>query len=516
MAIVDSGIHIDWAMEIARGNLLGNVPFFRAPLYIFFLSLFHLPFWDTHTTFIVIRLAQFFIGSISCVILFLIGALIYNKKVGFLSGLIASFYWVFIYFEGEFLIPVILIFLILCGFLFLIEAVVSKKKTSLFLSGLFFGLSAISRPNILLFFPVVLIWLYIQYKKDMDLKKVFLKCSLFAAAMLIPILPITLINYVVAHDIILISSQAGINFYIGNNAKSDGRSASIVSGARSSWLGRYQDTIKIAERKSGRKLKQSEVSRFWFKRGIYFFIEQPKKALRLYAAKIAYLIDYFEIANNKNIYFFANFNGFINWPIFISYWMLFPFAFAGAIWNKRDRFYWLFIGFILSYSFSIILFFVCARFRLPMIPFYILLASEFIIDKMELLRQKKLRLLRPELITFFIVFIYFSSIAFTKKPFAANSLESPSTGLYKMGTLYYLKGEYEEAENAFKRLTDWYPPYNAYAHYGLGCVYFNQSHFQKALWHLKKAIQLQKELRLDIEDFLNRKGNRGKFLINKL
>ncbi len=515
MATLDSEIHVQWAREIADGSLLNWTPFFRAPLYPTFLSLFYLFYWDTHTTFTIIRIAQFFMGSLSCVLLFLIGTRIHNKKVGILAGLIASFYWLFIYFEGEFLIPSFLIFLILAGFLFLIEAILTKKTSHLFVSGIIFGLAAITRPNILLFFPVLLVWLYLQFKKDCHFQKALVKCGLYTVALFIPILPVTSINYLAGHDLVLISSQAGMNFFIGNNQNSDGKSAHFP-GVRSSWWGTYYDIKTIAENTLNQKLKPSEVSEYWFKRGLHFIWSHPKRAFRLLVAKLGYLLDYYEIANNQDIYFFSNLNGFLNWPMFISYWMLFPFAFAGALTNKRDRFFWLQIGFIFSYAISILLFFVCARFRLPLIPFYILLASAFIVQKLEALKERRLRLLQSDILILFILIIYFSSAAIINKPFSSNSVDKPSIGLDRLAALYRLKGENNKAESAWEKMTHWKWPYNAHAYGGLGYLYFEQYDFKKALQYFQKAIRLDKSMELDIKDYLLRNGEKGRELLSQL
>ena len=51
-------------------------------------------------------------------------------------------------------------------------------------------------------------------------------------AVLIFIIPVTVRNYVVDRDLVLISYKSGIAFYIGNNPLSDGMTA-IVPGTNS-------------------------------------------------------------------------------------------------------------------------------------------------------------------------------------------------------------------------------------------------------------------------------------------
>ena len=54
--------------------------------------------------------------------------------------------------------------------------------------------------------------------------------------LLVVVLPITIRNCAVGGDAVLIASQGGVNFYIGNNPDSDGRTA-IVPGTPGDWWG---------------------------------------------------------------------------------------------------------------------------------------------------------------------------------------------------------------------------------------------------------------------------------------
>ena len=107
------------------------------------------------------------------------------------------------------------------------------------------------------------------------------------------------------------------------------------------------------------------------------------QAAALYWQKARGLLDFMEQSNNQNIYFFRNYNGFINWPIFVSFWLLLPLAVAGLIVNRRDRNWALFAGFVVIYLASFLPFFVSARYRVPVIPFLILIAAVFIADRLK-------------------------------------------------------------------------------------------------------------------------------------
>ncbi len=93
---------------------------------------------------------------------------------------------------------------------------------------------------------------------------------------MLPILPVTLAN-TLSGDFVLIASQGGVNFYIGNNPESDALRA-VVPGTRTDWWGGYNDAIFMAEEALGRKLKPSEVSRYWYGRGLEFLWVFPRQS----------------------------------------------------------------------------------------------------------------------------------------------------------------------------------------------------------------------------------------------
>jgi dolichyl-phosphate-mannose--protein O-mannosyl transferase len=57
------------------------------------------------------RIVQAALGSLSCGMLYLIGRSAFSRTVGAIASLAAATYWIFIYFDGELLIPVLIVFL---------------------------------------------------------------------------------------------------------------------------------------------------------------------------------------------------------------------------------------------------------------------------------------------------------------------------------------------------------------------------------------------------------------------
>ncbi|MBN2563224.1 MAG: glycosyltransferase family 39 protein, partial [Phycisphaerae bacterium] len=368
--IMDPLYHDQWAKAFAAGEAFVEGAYFRAPLYPWFLGAVY---WLFGTDPIVPRIVQAVLGSLSCGLLFLIGRQVFSRTAGILAGLGAATYWIFLYFDAELLIVVLIVFLDLL-LLWLLLRVQDRPKPGLWLaSGFVLGLSAIARPNILLFAPAVLIWLAVMHRGKW--RRVFGYAACFVVGCACPILPITIRNHVVGHDTVLISSQGGVNFYIGNNPQSDGITA-IVPGTPAEWWAGYYATIERAEKAAGRKLKGSEVSRHYWSEAWKFMRDEPSKAAALMLKKLGLFWTHGEISNNQNIGFVTDTYAPIVKFLPLAFWLVGPLGVLGLLLSLRQarRLFPLW-GFVIIYMLSVVAFFVTARYRVPVVAVLIVLGS---------------------------------------------------------------------------------------------------------------------------------------------
>lgn len=69
-------------------------------------------------------------------------------------------------------------------------------------------------------------------------------------------------NYFIARDPVFLSAHSGVNYWIGNNALSNGYPR-FPPGLRAGQQAMLADSIRAAENAAGRSLKRSEVSAYW-------------------------------------------------------------------------------------------------------------------------------------------------------------------------------------------------------------------------------------------------------------
>ncbi|MCX6827543.1 MAG: glycosyltransferase family 39 protein [candidate division Zixibacteria bacterium] len=368
--LVDSLFHNRWAESIASGNILGSQPFFRAPFYIYLLGGLYALFGDS---LLVARIFGHLVGLLSVYITYRLALRLFSKETAIVAALIHSLYPIAIYFESELLVESLFTLLVELSVFFLFLATDKKNNRWYFLTGLIFGIAVITRPVIL---PLLLLFIVWILWKRTGIKAAIISNLVLICAVVIIILPVTLRNIIVGKDVVLVASSGGINFYIGNNPTADGLSATLPPPLGSSW--EIRDINYIAENEVGHPLKDSELSDYWYKKGLRWCLDNKIDFLKLYFKKLYFCLNNFEIPNNRNLPLF--FRGNLILKIMpLNFGILFALLIISLIllrWNRGFNSEKIFmLLFITAYFILLSFFFINARFRLPVVPFIIIFAS---------------------------------------------------------------------------------------------------------------------------------------------
>jgi len=406
---VDAGFHDYWARGLATGDWtikklfyefhdpqIRSTPYFRPPGYPYFLAFIY---YLTDGSYLAARIVQIGIGLLNCVLAYLLGRWIFNRVTGLIFAAFMSFYWVFIYFEGELLAPVLLVTLGLTIMLIMCRWYDRLRFGYVLCAGVVFGLFALVRPNILVVGPVIACWLFWITCRRVGAKRAVLTVLAFTVAGALTIAPAGIRNYLVADDLVLITSNAGLNFYIGNNEETTGYSADVpmleqIEGLENeAWLSSdYPKIVRGVESLQGRQMKYSEVSNYFSMKAFKFIREHPGKTLRLMAKKAALFWGPVEISNNRVIHYHKQNSQMLRYiPGFA---MALSFAVAGCVWFFIDHRRLckekevgsfavkrqlatgiLVLLFIVTYFASFLPFFVAGRYRVAITPFLFLFGA---------------------------------------------------------------------------------------------------------------------------------------------
>jgi 4-amino-4-deoxy-L-arabinose transferase-like glycosyltransferase len=427
---VDNYYHHHWAQSIADGNVFGDTTYFRAPFYVFCLGFLYAVFGGSLW---VARLFGLAVGLGSIVMTYLLGRRIFNHKVGLLAALVQSIYPVMVYFEAELLLDPLFTLLLQMTVYRLLVWHDAENTTNAFSTGLFLGLASITRPTALVFIPFIVVLRIVFFKKGRLWAK---PSAIFVIAVLVVIAPIFVRNLVVAHDPVLIASQGGINLYIGNNEDSDGVSAVLPEPLGHNW--QIKNITHIAEQEAGRSLKPGEVSSYWARRAVSWIAAHPLAFMRLYAEKIYHSLSNREISNNRNLYLFVK-----QVPILknnpLSFGFLFILAMLGIAAGFRQYSHVRLLSLLMmTYVFVIAIFFFNSRFRLPLLPYFAVLASYGFVALIQQVRSRQKSSIG--LLLAGAAGAFFSFYPVVRLPQGNSPLPVISKGLY-----YYANGDYRRA-----------------------------------------------------------------------
>ena len=409
----DAGLFCSKALEILRsGNLFGNDVPFQSPAYPMFLALF---FKLAGSNYFLPRLIQVLIGSVNCLVVYTLAKKASPTKVwpARIAGIMTAFYGTLVFFEGDLLMISLTLFFVNISFLGLILYREKQQLRWPFIAGICFAVGALDRTNMLVFAPMAIwfLWKSTFYKNR---RIQFQSTALYLTGIILVILPFTIHNYRVSGDMVLISSNAGINLYIGNNPYAQGVFAIPPDIAvRNDNYKMAEDAKEVACKECGKQLKPSEVSRFWTSKAVDFIVKNPVAAAKLYAKKIRLMFNQREIPNHLDVVFFKKeVTPWLSYLI-IGFWIVAPLAFAGILIRLllgMTAAHKLYISFIIVYTVSLLPFFINDRYRLPIVPFLIIFTAFGIAELPSLIQRKMWKFLSAQTIAFLVVYLFVTQI----------------------------------------------------------------------------------------------------------
>ncbi|MFH1688119.1 MAG: glycosyltransferase family 39 protein [bacterium] len=472
---VDNYFHLHWAERIAEGDLLGDTTYFRAPFYIWYLagliSVFGVDLWA-------LRVIGMLLGLASVATTYFIARRIFNHRTGLTAAIIQSFYPAVLYFEGEILLDSLFTLLMQLSVLAWLRLIAKPGGRAALGCGLLFGLASITRPTALPVIAVLAVVLILLRYRQVDYLRTTLAPVVLGLVILVA--PISIRNLVVVGDAVLIASQGGVNFFIGNHQGADGIAACLPEPLGHNW--RIADVTHVAEKESGRQLKPGEVSDFWLDRAADWIVTEPTSAAVLYLKKLYHTVSNDEVSNNRHLgQFFSQV--WILGMIPISFAVVFAFAMVGMIWTWRQSPGTRWLTLLIAVNTALIAaFFFSSRFRLPVLPFWIVLAA----GGANVLAG---RIVSRHRSTWMIAAVVILGWLFSAAPLVPLPAGSSSMGLISKGLFYYNTGDYEQAIRFFRGAREVRPDF-AETNLNLAACYLRSGQTDSASFYLEEELRL--------------------------
>lgn len=547
--ILDPQLNDYWARALVTGDWtppphapdpqIRTTPYGRPPAYPWLLAGIYAV---SGGSYFAPRILQMLVGLLNILLVFLLGRRLFSAASGVVAAALYAVYWAAVYFQGELNSPVWEVFLGLGLLLWLLQWEKLGWLLSLFAAGIFLGLYALMRPNMLLPGVFLSAWIfYVGYKHSGKLHKAILNSGIFVIACILTITPVLIRNVLVADEFVLISYYGGINAYIGNNEKAEGVSPTVPDLYEISGLDRwncftYPAVVKGLGKHLGKEeFGYADASHYFYSRAIEFWKNKPLQAVQLTLRKAWFFWGPHEISDSKVIHYERTFSPLLRWLPGFS--LMFSLALLGVflLWlrktpgTKTDAGVSLMAVYCAAYFLSVLPFFISGRYRFPITPFLILFAGYAVIQLWEFFRRRYYKQTAAIVLTGIALY---ALVSYPLIPYTPDL----STWHFHRGMAYAAQQMNEEAVAAFMKATDVNPendegwvqlgflyaqqsqsdkaeecyaaavkanPYNVYAQNNLGYEYFRRGHYEEAVAHYRLALEQQPEYSLALNNLGN-------------
>lgn len=501
-----------WILNILDTNWLDreNTPFWQEPLYPYTMALVMSIFGRD---FLWPKLFQALLGSLSCMLIYFIGRRAFSRSVGIIASLLACFYGMFLLYEAILLRETMLTFLYLLSILTLLIAKEKGRLRWYLIAGVCLGLSINGRPNVIVFAPAALLWIWVYGFEDspdpttqsarkfwdglsrsrftvsilrreapVDLgqssgSRKAACIAVLLAGVVLTILPVTMKNYLVGGRFVLLGTSGGYNFYMGNCRDATGTltvTDSMLKIAPDLYYAKDKDLAKIN----------------WFGLAMEQIAADPLRFVRLLLRKFYLYWGSYEIPNNANYYLDRQFSWVLRLPL-IPFWVVLPLAATGIVLSLRE---WprpaLLLLFIFTYMCSILLVYVVDRYRVPMVPYLLIFAAYAIAWWFEKVTAKDFRGLAFSLIPLLLVGTF---------SLATRSEYVRTNDYYNLALAYQNLGRYDRAVEEYLSALDAEPYFNP-ARKNLITCYLTLRQPEKAQKLSEEGIRLEPD---NAEAFFN-------------
>jgi tetratricopeptide (TPR) repeat protein len=477
---IDSSTYHKAALGLINEGVMADTFFWQGFFYPFFLSRFY---YFTGSSLVAAKIFGAALGSVTCVLVYFLGRELFSRSTSVLAALLVTLYGPLVFFDTELLAAGWAAFWSAALVLLLLRSAKPQAKQPLYaLTGLCAGLAVITRAFFIIFVAAASLWLIwkiclVAPNRKEALKRVVL---FVCAAMIVPII-VGCVSYIERGSFDPLPKAGAINLYVGNNPDSV-HTIELRPGRQWSHIFILPQMHDIKDK--------AEYPAFFRQQFFDYVKSEPGDYLKGLLRKTLQFTSSREIPRNSDVYLNRKYSSLLSVLTFkagkfgFPFGLLFPFAVVGLILNIR-RIPAPVLLFLILYPLAVILVFVCARYRVPIIPVLVLPAALGIQKAIELLRRRRFAVLCL-LISAVIVIAAASSLA---GPFGQETFNYEAEMYYFIAKHSYKNGDIEQANKLLAKAAELKSDY-ADAYILRGTMYSQADQPQRAVEYLSKAVEL--------------------------
>jgi len=469
--IADSGYY-DYSSALIAGTTEGrnsHPESHRLPFYRLFLAIIYKIIG--HSTYAA-AFVQGVIGAVVSFLIYIVARIVFNEKTGAVAGIISSLYWPFIAFGAKTLPLNLVILFSILGIWAWVHFIESNKNIWVFFSGIFFACASLARSNIMLMFPVMILWFICIPFSFSEIPKKLIRIIVFLAGIFLIIIPSMHKYSSEEKQVIPLQDNYGIVMYIGADINLVNIKPGIV------YRGHMRDMLDRD------LISPYERNQYWLDKTKEHILGSPGRFLSNIVKKIYVLLNYYEFSPRENINYFRKRSWFLSFPLFtfgfISALSILGIIIARRNFRKNVMPLYLFAG---AYFLSLMPFPPYARYRIPLAIPLIIFASFAINEIFVYARSREWGKLIPSVIVLVPLFV------FTNTNLIRGYLQSFSRPLYYQGRARLRMGDSPEALEDLKIALSRHPAdpdiYDA-----IGDAYREMGEYERAKENYEHVLKL--------------------------
>lgn len=338
--VVDEETYVAMGRRLAHGQVADTRAWYHPPGLVYALGAMFRLFGPG---LLVPRVVQALVSTASCALAFVLARRLFTDAIALAAAAVCAVHGVLVFETYELLPPTWMLAADLVAIWAIQRAREDRTPLLAGSAGVALGVAAVFGPTILPF-GLVAAWL---------LRKPVLVAA-FVAGVAVPIAPVALGNWHRAHEVVLVSTNGGVNLYIGNNE-------------------RYEETLAIRPGPHWDVLERRPEASFT-REVVAFWGAHPARALGLYLRKVYLYLDGPEIPRDTDLYTMRGDSALLGalvtrGPPWLPDGLLVPLALVGAgVWWPERRKLAVPYAFAIAQVLVVAAFFVTSRYRVPAIP----------------------------------------------------------------------------------------------------------------------------------------------------
>jgi len=310
---------------------------------------------------LVARLIQAIVSGILLPILvYRLGRRVFRPVVGLAAAGLVAVYIYLVYYNATLVTETFYILTVLWALDLALELVKRPSSRRWALLGLALGLAALLRQVILLFVPVLFVWLLLAGRRRIRMRNFVVPIVIIA----ILIAPWTIRNYLAFHRFVPLNTNAGFAFFWANHPT---RGTNWGAGFED---GRYGYQNLIPEELRGPN--EAELNDALMREGLRFVIENPRRYLLLSLSRVKFYFIFWPLSSSS---FISNLSRLLSFGLYLPF-MIYGLVTSLRHW-RRCLLLYLFVG---TYTLIHVLSWPMIRYRLPVDAVLIIFAALALTD----------------------------------------------------------------------------------------------------------------------------------------